>query len=59
MKTDKLKLTTALDWVNRRLKDQPQLAKHKAVEEAATKFNLGPLDEEWLINQVTRRAPQE
>ena len=57
MKTDKLKLTTALDWVNRRLKEQPHLAKHKVVEEAAIRFNLGPLDEEWLSNQINRQAP--
>jgi hypothetical protein len=42
-------LAKALTWVNERLREQPPVDKLKAVEEAAMKFDLGPLDEEWLL----------
>jgi hypothetical protein len=48
-------LTKALDWVNHQLRLHPKLDKLKAVEEAAMKFDLGPLDEEWLLNQLKER----
>jgi len=48
MKSDAATLARALAWVNARLKEQPGLAKFRAVDQAALKFNLGPLDTEWL-----------
>jgi hypothetical protein len=55
MKADAETLAKALDWVNTRLREEPGLGKLKAVEEAAMKFDLGPLDEEWLVRQVSER----
>lgn len=57
MKADAQTLTKALDWVNHRLKATPPTDKVKAVDEASMKFNLGPLDQEWLFNQL--RASKE
>jgi len=53
-KADAETLAKALDWVNHQLRLHPKLDKLKAVEEAAMKFDLGPLDEEWLLNQLKR-----
>jgi|GEM_PF-2292408 len=54
MRTDKLALAKALNWVNLRLKEQPQAEKTKVIEAAAVKFGLGPLDEDWLFSQFSR-----
>jgi hypothetical protein len=53
-KADAETLAKALDWVNHQLRLHPKSDKLKAVEEAAMKFDLGPLDEEWLLNQLKR-----
>ena len=42
-------LTLALDL----LKNEPGMTKVKATERAAQQFDLGPLDEEWLLNHLT------
>ena len=47
------KRAKALDWLNLHLKAHPHLSKVKAVEETALKFDLGPLEEEWLLQQLT------
>jgi hypothetical protein len=56
MKTDRLTLTRALDWANRHLQENPHLDRLKVAELAAVKFNLGPLDEEWLLRQLDGKA---
>ena len=50
---DAEKRAKALDWVNLLLKEHPQMSKAKAVEETAVKFDLSPLEEEWLLRQLT------
>ena len=52
MKTDPVTLTRALDWINRQLKETPGADKLKVVEAAAIRFDLGPLDEEWLLREI-------
>ena len=52
MKSDGVTLARALDWVNQRLKEEPDLETLKTVDAAAMKYNLGPLDTEWLLNQL-------
>ncbi len=54
MKTDKLVLVKALNWVNLHLKEHPEAEKVKAVEAAAVKFGLSPIDEDWLFNQLSQ-----
>jgi hypothetical protein len=56
MKADKLKLKQALEWASQRLKDYPHLGHLKVAEEAAVKFDLGPLDEEWLISLLPKSS---
>ena len=55
------KRAKALDWLNRLLKEHPQMGRAKAVEETAMKFDLSPLEEEWLLRQSTegKLAPDD
>jgi hypothetical protein len=59
MSADAETLAKALDWANRELALHPAMGKWKVAEEAAKKFDLGPLDEEWLLNQLTKGAREE
>ena len=55
-------LARALDWVNKRLRESPPVdgftptgaSGLKAIDEASIRFDLGPLDQEWLIRRVQR-----
>jgi hypothetical protein len=51
-KADAEKRAKTLDWVNLLLKDHPEMDKVKAVEETALRFDLSPLEEEWLLRQL-------
>jgi hypothetical protein len=55
------KRAKALDWVNLLLKEHPQMRRIQAVEETALKFSLSPLEEEWLLRQLTegKLAPED
>ena len=52
MRADPQTLAKALDWVNSEFRFHPKVERHRIIEQAAQKFDLGPLDEEWLIRQV-------
>ena len=41
------------------LEYEPGMTKLRATEEAAKQFDLGPLDEEWLLNHLTTNKPAE
>jgi hypothetical protein len=45
-------LARALDWVNKRLRESPPVDKLKAIDEASPRFDLGPVDQEWLIRRL-------
>ena len=46
------KRARALEWLNLLLKEHPGMARAKAIEETALRFDLSPLEEEWLLRQV-------
>jgi hypothetical protein len=52
-KADAEKRAKALDWVNTLLKEHPGMEKVRAVEQTALQFDLNPLEEEWLLRQLT------
>ena len=54
MSTNYETLARALDWVNKRLRESPPMDKLKAIDEASIRFDLGPMDQEWLIRRLTR-----
>jgi hypothetical protein len=51
-KTDRLVLAQALDWANRHLKEYPQAQPLMVAGEAAVKFGLSPIEEEWLLGEL-------
>jgi hypothetical protein len=46
-------LAKALKFALQLLEHEPGMTKHRATEKAAQQFDLGPLDEEWLLNHLT------
>lgn len=53
------KRAKALDWLNILRKEHPAMSKLEAVEKTALRFDLGPLEEEWLFQQLTPLPPPE
>jgi hypothetical protein len=51
------KRTNALNWLNILLKERPGITKLDAVEQTALHFD--PLEEEWLLQQLTLPPPSE
>jgi len=52
-KADAEKRARALDALNVLLKEHLGMDKVKAIEAIAVKFDLSPLEEEWLLRQLT------
>jgi hypothetical protein len=53
MSANRETLARALDGVNTRLRESPPVDRFKAIDEASIHFDLSPLDQEWLIRQLT------
>ncbi len=51
------KRAKALDWLNILRKEHPAMTKLEAVEKTAVRFDLSPLEEEWLLLQLTDNKP--
>ena len=58
-KAEAEKRAKALDWMNRLRQEHPGMTRLEAVEKTAVKFDLSPLEEEWLLQQLTPAAPAE
>lgn len=48
------KRAKALDWLNTLRREHPTMSKLEAVEKTAVRFNLSPLEEEWLLTESTK-----
>ena len=46
------KRAKALDWLNILRREHPKMSKLEAIEKTAVRFNLSPLEEEWLLQQL-------
>ena len=46
----------AVNWIDERLADQPNLDRVKLVDEASRRFDLTPLDEEFLYRHLAQRG---
>ncbi|HUJ12070.1 MAG TPA: hypothetical protein VL171_18840 [Verrucomicrobiae bacterium] len=53
------KRAKALDYLNLLLKDHPDLTKLQAIERTAIRFDLGPLEEDWLLQQLAESTKSE
>ncbi|HUI07581.1 MAG TPA: hypothetical protein VL486_11325 [Verrucomicrobiae bacterium] len=58
-KAEAEKRAKALDHLNRLLKEHPGMDKVKAIEQTAVKFDLSPLEEDWLLRQLTESSKSE
>ncbi|HVM61057.1 MAG TPA: hypothetical protein VMV72_09330 [Verrucomicrobiae bacterium] len=53
------KRAKALDWLNTLRREHPHMTRLEAVEKTALRFNLGPLEEEWLLQQLAENPKTE
>jgi hypothetical protein len=53
------KRAKALDWLNILRKEHPAMSKLEAVERTAVRFDLSPLEEEWLLQQLMESTKSE
>lgn len=58
MSTDASILAKALRHAVALLEMEPKPTRLEAAERAAREFDLGPLDEEWLIHNLTNKPPE-
>jgi hypothetical protein len=47
------KRAQALEWLSNLLKETPGVTRLDAIEQTALRFDLNPLEEEWLLQQLT------
>ena len=48
----------AVKWIEEQLKDHPGVDRHKLVDEASRRFDLSPLDADFLFRHLAERAPK-
>ena len=48
------KRAKALDWLNILRREHPAMSKLEAIEKTAVRFNLSPLEEEWLLMESAK-----
>jgi hypothetical protein len=46
------KRAQALEWLSTLRRQHPTMSKLEAIEKTAVQFNLSPLEEEWLLQQL-------
>jgi len=49
----------AVRWVEDQLRDNPGADRVKLVDEASRRFDLSPLDEDFLFRHLAERAPKK
>jgi hypothetical protein len=59
MSADAETLAKALQYATELLRHEPGLTKWLAAEKAAQQFDLGPLDEDWLLKHLTEHDRPE
>jgi hypothetical protein len=45
----------AIAWIDERLREQPGASRVKLVDEASRRFDLGPLDTDFLLRHLADR----
>jgi hypothetical protein len=49
----------AVKWIEDQLQDHPGADRVKLIDEASRRFDLSPLDADFLIRQLAERAPKK
>jgi hypothetical protein len=52
-------ITQAVKWIDDQLVDRPGADRMKLVDEAARRFDLSPLDTDFLVRHLAERARPE
>ena len=52
------KRAQTLEWLSNLMRDTPGITKLDAIEQTALHFDLSPLEEEWLLQQLTMPPSQ-
>ncbi len=47
----------ALKWIDEQLQDDPKADRTRLIDEAGRRFDLTPLDSEFLLRQLAQRKP--
>jgi hypothetical protein len=47
----------AVNWIDEQLRDNPQADRTKLIDEAGRRFDLTPLDSEFLLRHLSQRTP--
>jgi len=58
-KAEAEKRAKALDHLHRLLREHPGMDKIRVVEETAVRFDLSPLEEDWLLRQLAESSKSE
>lgn len=51
-------ITRAINYIDEKLREQPETPPYRFISEAGAKFNLSPKDEEYLTNLFKRRQEE-
>jgi hypothetical protein len=49
----------AVKWIEDQLQDHPDADRVKLIDEASRRFDLSPLDADFLLRQLAERAPKK
>jgi hypothetical protein len=47
----------AVKWIDEQLADRPQADRMRLIDEASRRFDLTPLDSEFLLRHLAQRKP--
>jgi len=50
-------IRAAIKWIDEQLREHPDVNRLKLVDEAGRRFDLTPMDQEFLLRYFTERKP--
>lgn len=50
-------IKAAIKWIDEQMRDHPKAARLKLVDEAGRRFDLTPMDQEFLLRHFAERSP--
>lgn len=50
-------IKAAIKWIDERLREHPEASRLTLVDEAARRFDLTPMDAEFLLRHLAERKP--
>jgi hypothetical protein len=50
-------IKAAIKWIDEQMRDHPEANRLKLIDEAGRRFDLTPMDEEFLLRHFAERSP--